>query len=146
MKTRFKWLAAAGKVVLFLAGSLAVGAFCGFVFLKTGIFDLLDPLSGVSFVLGELWMLGAFILAYFVSIALHEGGHLVCGLMSGYRFVSYRLGGILWRRGERRPRGHGGLLAGGRRGAPGPLAGAGASQPSLGTGPMASGIPLESAI
>ena len=39
---------------------------------------------------------------YFVSVLVHEAGHLVCGLLSGYRFVSYRAGPFIWyRRGEK---------------------------------------------
>lgn len=30
--------------------------------------------------------------ALYLQIILHEGGHLVCGLLSGYRFVSFRIG------------------------------------------------------
>ena len=35
-------------------------------------------------------------ISFFLHIILHEGGHLVCGLLSGYRFVSYRAGSIIW--------------------------------------------------
>lgn len=39
-------------------------------------------------------------LCMFASVLAHEAGHLVCGLLSGYRFVSYRAGSfILYRRG-----------------------------------------------
>lgn len=39
-------------------------------------------------------------LCYGASLLVHEAGHLVCGLLSGYRFVSYRAGSlILYRRG-----------------------------------------------
>ena len=33
-----------------------------------------------------------FVASFLVHIILHEGGHLVCGLLSGYRFVSFRIG------------------------------------------------------
>lgn len=39
-----------------------------------------------------VWMLCVLVAAGFLQILLHEGGHLVCGLLSGYRFVSYRIG------------------------------------------------------
>lgn len=43
-------------------------------------------------------MIGA-ILAFYGQIILHEAGHLVTGLISGYRFVSFRIGSlILYRR------------------------------------------------
>ncbi|MBR1544306.1 MAG: M50 family metallopeptidase [Muribaculaceae bacterium] len=33
-----------------------------------------------------------FVLAAYLHIILHEAGHLICGLASGYRFVSFRVG------------------------------------------------------
>ena len=39
------------------------------------------------------------ILAYIVQIILHEGGHLVFGLMSGYEFVSFNVLGLIWQKG-----------------------------------------------
>lgn len=41
-----------------------------------------------------------FLLSLTLQIAIHEAGHLVCGLLSGYRFCSYRLGGLLLSRQE----------------------------------------------
>ena len=41
-------------------------------------------------VLGIVWLLLACLLAVILSIAIHEGGHLVAGLLTGYKFVSYR--------------------------------------------------------
>ena len=34
-------------------------------------------------------------LAHFFSIALHEGGHCLFGLLSGYRFLSFRIGSLI---------------------------------------------------
>lgn len=34
--------------------------------------------------------------AYFFHIAAHEAGHLVFGLLTGYKFQSYRIGNIMW--------------------------------------------------
>ncbi len=39
-----------------------------------------------------LIMLVALFIAAYLQIILHEAGHLVCGLASGYRFVSFRVG------------------------------------------------------
>lgn len=36
------------------------------------------------------------ILSFFLHVILHEGGHLVAGLASGYKFVSFRIGSIMW--------------------------------------------------
>ncbi len=35
-----------------------------------------------------------FILAAYLHIIFHEAGHLICGLASGYRFVSFRVGSL----------------------------------------------------
>ena len=32
------------------------------------------------------------VIAFFLQIILHEGGHLIAGLMTGYRFSSFRIG------------------------------------------------------
>lgn len=36
-----------------------------------------------------------FVAGIYLQVAVHEGGHLVFGLLSGYRFCSYRLGGMM---------------------------------------------------
>ena len=35
-------------------------------------------------------------IAFFLQVALHEAGHMICGLLTGYRFVSYRVGSFMW--------------------------------------------------
>lgn len=45
-------------------------------------------------------LLISLVVAYFAQIIVHEGGHLVCGLMSGYSFVSFNILGFVWQRGE----------------------------------------------
>lgn len=50
------------------------------------------------------WLIGMAILVavIYLQIIIHEGGHLVCGLAGGYRFVSFRVGSlILYRDGGR---------------------------------------------
>lgn len=50
------------------------------------------------------WIIGMAILVavIYAQIIIHEGGHLVCGLATGYRFVSFRVGNlILYRDGGR---------------------------------------------
>ena len=60
------------------------------------------PVSVSASLLSVGLTLGWACLWYFASLLLHEAGHLVCGLLSGYRFVSYRAGRfICYRRGEK---------------------------------------------
>jgi hypothetical protein len=49
-------------------------------------------LSGMPDVLILLSLLLLLFLAVFLQIILHETGHLVCGLLTGYRFSSFRIG------------------------------------------------------
>lgn len=77
-------------VVLML--SCLIGAALGF-----GIAALADGKSSgdVSFFgtfLNIAGLLIAVFLAVYIQIILHEAGHLVFGLLSGYRFVSFRIG------------------------------------------------------
>ena len=39
------------------------------------------------------------ILAYLTQIVFHEGGHMLCGLLTGYQFVSFNIFGFIWVRG-----------------------------------------------
>jgi len=41
-------------------------------------------------VMGTVWLLIAILIAAVLSIIIHEGGHLVAGLLTGYKFVSFR--------------------------------------------------------
>lgn len=38
----------------------------------------------------------SFLILFLISIPLHEFGHLVCGLLSGYKFLSFRIGPFVW--------------------------------------------------
>ena len=44
---------------------------------------------------GLLALLALLVLAYVLQIVAHEGGHLVCGLLTGYRALSFRIGRVL---------------------------------------------------
>ena len=63
-----------------------------------GIFagkDLFEIVEGVSFgeyLLHVAWLIVMMTAAFYLQTILHEGGHLVCGLLTGYRFVSFRIG------------------------------------------------------
>ena len=73
---------------------LLIGGACGFLCVQLfpdGMYDLPFP----QFAGALLLFLFALYLAFFIHIAAHEAGHLVFGLLSGYRFSSYRLGGLM---------------------------------------------------
>lgn len=61
--------------------------------------------GGIAWPLWALGLAAAFLAAILLQIILHEAGHLVCGLLSGYRFCSFRVGSLmLLREADGRPR------------------------------------------
>ena len=69
---------------------LLIGALCGGLFLRYG-----ETLPD-SFLLTMALLLGSVYLAMTLQIAIHEAGHLVFGLLTGYRFSSYRFYSLMW--------------------------------------------------
>lgn len=82
-----------GLLIGVVAGLLiaAIGLIC---FTDTTLPGFLSKLASTSFLVA-MGAAGFGILIFALSIAilipLHEAGHLVCGLMSGYKFVSFRI-------------------------------------------------------
>jgi len=51
---------------------------------------------------GLLWLLAAVVVGQEIQMIAHEGGHLIFGLLTGYRFLSFRIHSLmLCREGER---------------------------------------------
>lgn len=75
--------------------NFATGAVCGiFIIFSVGFESLFSEGPSVFF----LWMMyciAIILFAYFVQAFIHELGHLVFGLLSGYKFISFRLGRIM---------------------------------------------------
>lgn len=91
MKTILKLLggfligAAVGLVgaylILYFTKDMSLSVFLG-KFTKLNLVEMLGiPMLSLLFL----------VLSVFLQIILHEGGHLVCGLLTGYRFVSFRI-------------------------------------------------------
>lgn len=80
------------------AVSLLIGAAVGGISVA-----MLLPMAGDNDALYFIYLavlMAGLVLAFGVQIIVHEGGHLVCGLMSGYRFLSFNVFGLIWTRGE----------------------------------------------
>lgn len=93
------------KQVLKLISSTLLGACIGFgamllcITLFTDIsigefFEKAGNIKMVTLLLSCLLSLVCLIIAVFLQIILHEGGHLILGLATGYRFVSFRVGSL----------------------------------------------------
>lgn len=80
------------------AASVAVGLMAGagiaVVFTDTTFADFFRKLFQMSLweVVGvPVFSIVAAVVAYFICVIVHEAGHLVCGLLTGYGFVSFRI-------------------------------------------------------
>ena len=81
------------RSVLLVLPAAAVGAALGYWGMSWA--DKLgggDPLKTAGLLLAGLALAA---LAYFLQVTVHEGGHLVCGLLTGYRPLSFRIGRVL---------------------------------------------------
>ena len=56
--------------------------------------------SFLTMVLKIMWLFATFIVATYLQVVIHEGGHLLAGLKSGYHFVSFRIGKMMWMKDE----------------------------------------------
>lgn len=75
---------------------VAVGAVCGLFM----VFSL-DPKeffeSGTRGFIAHMGICMIFIfISYFIQAIIHEAGHLVFGLLSGYKFISFRIGNFMF--------------------------------------------------
>lgn len=90
------------KTLLKMIGGLLAGALIGLVVAGIGLICFTDltfpeyieklknvPLSEGSMV--ALTAMVAFVVFEILLVIIHEAGHLVCGLRSGYKFVSFRM-------------------------------------------------------
>ena len=85
-----------GKITGILC-SMILGAVVGY-----NIARLMDAgAAGGGLSAGELavravWVAVSFCFGFFLQTILHETGHMICGMMSGYRFSSLRIGSFMW--------------------------------------------------
>lgn len=91
------------KKLLAMLPMMAVGLVCG---LLIGSYAIHAEESGApGGMLGAMGILFVgFLVGMYLQIAVHEGGHLVFGLLTGYRFCSYRLGSFMLIKEENRLR------------------------------------------
>lgn len=85
-----------GQRFLPLAIMVMIGVFCGLA-----LPNALDPLTVQAETLGDfllayLVFLVSVFAAFLFQVIVHEGGHLVFGLLSGYRFCSFRIFSLMW--------------------------------------------------
>lgn len=99
------------SVLSLLIGAIIGGvAVAGVIFLlegREGMVDLVSKMSEVAvvdFIVPVLMAFVAMVVAIFFHIILHEGGHLLMGYVTGYRFISFRIASIAFIRKDGRIR------------------------------------------
>lgn len=75
---------------------ICVGAFCGFFMIFAADPVLLFESGTRGFVLHMALCMALIFIAYFIQAIIHEAGHLIFGLLSGYKFISFRIGNIMF--------------------------------------------------
>ena len=73
-------------LILIMLGSVLVGALGGMWIASYASQQTGDALPAL------LYAIFCMVLAYYLSVVIHESGHLVMGLRTGYSFVSFRVG------------------------------------------------------
>lgn len=89
-KKKFSWKSIL-MIVLFLGASFCVGWFIG-----SAMDPLMEHLSKGEVILWLVVLYFGFVLFFFLQIVLHEAGHLVFGLLTGYEYSSFRIGSFIW--------------------------------------------------
>ena len=82
----------AGIILTAILAGLLCGWLLGAVLDKTGA----GQAGSGRFLFRLLYLVFLIYIAFFLQGAFHEAGHLVCGLLSGYGFSSYRIGSLMW--------------------------------------------------
>ena len=82
------------KLIGLLAG-LGTGVALGVMLLRIIDLDAIRLMGPGEFALFYGLLIVMLAIALVLQFALHEAGHLVCGLISGYSFVSWRLGSLM---------------------------------------------------
>lgn len=70
--------------------------FCGGILMGKFAASIAKGGSSVEKIVSLLIMLAAVWAAILFHVAVHEAGHLIFGLLSGYTFSSYRIGSFMW--------------------------------------------------
>lgn len=85
--------------VLFTILTIIPGFVMGII-LGLFVYRALATLSFGLFIAGLVGIIATALVSVVFSIALHEAGHLLFGLMTGYKFSSYRIFNLMWIKGE----------------------------------------------
>lgn len=89
-KKKFPWKSIF-LIAVFLSASFGAGWFIGSV-----LDPVLEELPPEKFFPGLIGVYVFLMLFSFLQIVVHEMGHLICGLLTGYEYSSFRIGSFIW--------------------------------------------------
>lgn len=84
-----------GSHVISIAFFAAMGAVLGFLMMAFVDWQMPEGISSGEKIFRMSAMLVFLYLSWLLHIVIHESGHLVCGLLSGYTFSSFRIGSFM---------------------------------------------------
>lgn len=82
--------------ILIMVLAVAAGGAAGYGFAAYADLNIEGGLTFHGFLLWILYLIIAFYAAFFLQTVFHEGGHMIFGLLTGYRFSSFRIGSFMW--------------------------------------------------
>lgn len=83
-----------GGLLIGIVAGIAIAAVFVVLFTDTTFKEFVNNMlsaDGVGIIMAALVGIVSFIVAVAILIPIHEAGHLVCGLLTGYDFVSFRI-------------------------------------------------------
>lgn len=81
--------------VFMIAVYLLTGALCGYFGIAVLDAGMSQGFSFGAFLFRYVVIIAIMLINILLQIVIHEGGHLVFGLLSGYKFVSFRIGSFI---------------------------------------------------
>ena len=82
-------------VLVLIGGAFGGGFISGLIGERAGLFDAVEGKSLPELLLLFLLYIGFVIVAILLQTIIHEAGHMVLGLLNGFRFFSYRVGPVM---------------------------------------------------
>lgn len=67
----------------------------GFLIGSLGVLDVSEDVGFFAFMANYLLQILLLFLSFYLQVIIHEGGHLIAGLVTGYRFSSFRIGSLM---------------------------------------------------
>lgn len=85
----------ASQIIMLLV-FMFIGALCGILMVQYSFSSTKEDFSGMELLYLYIQLIIYMCLAVYLQMVMHEFGHFVFGLLTGYRFTSFRIGSFMW--------------------------------------------------